>query len=331
MKITSILLLIVLSCAAQIFSQQSGGDQETIKVDTSLVVVPTKVTDRNNKNIVNLERRNFRLYEDGIEQKIESFEDVSAPFTIALMIDVSDSTAGKLTKIKAAAIAALAELRTNDRVLIFTFDNRLTKVADGTVGALSNIQNSIAFSQTGGGTSLYDATSTIITDYLAKIGGRKALIIFTDGIDTQSVRQTSASSIRLAEESDVLIYPIQYETVEEFLRMKPKITDVPFGANVQIVTAKGERLPVAYKQGTFYLSSLASGTSGKFFYADTTENLSKVFARIAKELSQLYSLSYYPQNETINGKRRRIKVSVDVPNAIAQPRKTYIFNRTGKE
>lgn len=330
MKTISISLLLVLSCFAQIYSQQAK-DEEVIKVDTSLVVVPTKVTDRNNKNITGLKRENFRLLEDGVEQKIENFEDAEAPFTIALVLDVSDSTAGKLTKIKAAAIAFLAELRPRDRVLIFTFDNRLTKVADGTAEDLSNIQNSIAFSQTGGGTSLYDSTAGIITDYLGKIGGKKAMIIFTDGIDTQSIRQTYASSARLAEESDVLIYSIQYETVEEVLRMKPKITDLPFGANVQFVTAKGEPLPAAYKRGTLYLNLLASGTGGKMFYADTVENLSKTFAKIAKELSQLYGLSYYPQNETADGKRRQIKVTVDTPNTIVQPRKSYIFNRSKKK
>ncbi|MGI8786779.1 MAG: VWA domain-containing protein [Pyrinomonadaceae bacterium] len=329
MKTILISLLIVFSCFAETYPQQRMADEDVIKVDTSLVVVPTKVTDRNNKNITNLKRENFRLFEDGVEQKIENFEDADVPFTIALALDVSDSTAAKLTKIKVAAIAFLAELRKNDRVLIFTFDNRLAKVADGTVADLSNIQNSIAFSQTGGGTSLYDATTTIITDYLAKIGGKKALILFTDGIDTQSVYQTSASSARLAEESDVLIYPIQYETVGDVL--KPKTADLPFGASVQIVTVKGEPLPAAFKRGTLYLNSLANGTSGQFFYADTPENLSKSFARIAKELSQLYGLSYYPQNETANGKRRQIKVTVDVPKAIVRPRRSYIFNRSNSK
>ncbi len=328
MKVSLIWLLIVFVCFVQGYSQQTADDEETVRVETSLVVVPTKVTDRRNKNIVNLKRENFRLYEDDIEQTIESFEDASAPFTIALVLDVSDSTAGKLTEIKAAAIAFLKELRPNDRAAIFTFDNRLTKVADGTVDDLANIQNSIAFSQTGGGTSLYDSTSDIINDYFARVGGKKAMVLFTDGIDTQSVRQTFNKSVRLAEESDVLIYPIQYETVEAILNKRPKITDLQSGALVQIVTAKGESLPAAYKRGTLYLKSLAIGTGGQFFFADTVENLSKSFAQIAAELSQFYALSYYPQNQTADGKRRRVKATVDVPQAVVRPRKTYIFNRS---
>ncbi len=328
MKVSLFCLLIVFISFVQIYSQQTS-DEETIRVETSLVVVPTKVTDRNNKNIINLQRENFRLYEDGSEQTIESVDDAAAPFTIALVLDVSDSTAKKLTEIKAAAIAFLKELRPNDRVAIFTFDNRLTKVADGTVDDLATIQNSIAFSQTGGGTSLYDATGDVINDYFARIGGKKAMIIFTDGIDTQSVRQTFDKSARLAEESDVLIYPIQYETVET---QQPKTTGkVPFGTpTVQIVTARGEPLPAAYKRGTLYLQSLSSGTGGRFFFADTVENLSKSFAQIAAELSQFYALSYYPQNQSADGKRRKIKVTVNVPQAVVRPRKTYIFNRAKK-
>jgi len=329
MKVSLFCLLIVFISFVQIYSQQTS-DEETIRVETSLVVVPTKVTDRNNKNIINLQRENFRLYEDGSEQTIESVDDAAAPFTIALVLDVSDSTAKKLTEIKAAAIAFLKELRPNDRVAIFTFDNRLTKVTEGTVNDLATIQNSIAFSQTGGGTSLYDATSDVINDYFARIGGKKAMIIFTDGIDTQSVRQTFEKSVRLAEESDVLIYPIQYETITAELSKRPKITDIPFGASVQIVTAKGEPLPAAYKRGTLYLQSLSSGTGGRFFFADTVENLSKSFAQIAAELSQFYALSYYPQNQTADGKRRKIKVTVNVPQAVVRPRKTYIFNRAKK-
>lgn len=330
MKTALTLLFIVLSCFFQTYSQQPTESEEVIRVETSLVIVPTKVTDRNNKNITDLKKEDFRLFEDGVEQKIESFEDVSAPFTIALVLDVSNSTTNKLKNIKAAATAFLDQLRPNDRVMIFTFDSRLNKIADGTVADLSNIQNSIVFSQTGDSTSLYDAVGSITSDYLGKIGGKKAMIVFTDGIDTSSIHQTVGKSVRLTEESDVLIYPIQYETVEDTLKLKPKMMDLPLGTTVQIVTAKGEPLPAAYQRGTLYLRLLASETGGKFYFADTVENLSKSFAKIAKELSQLYGLSYYPQNQISDDKRRKIKVTVNVPNAITQLRKTYIFNSSRK-
>lgn len=326
MRLMTKVLLVALACSMQVYSQQPTNDEE-IRVETSLVAVPTKVTDRQNKNVVGLKKEDFRLYKNGVPQDIESFEDADAPFTIALVLDVSDSTATKLKSITAAAIAFLDQLRPKDRVIIFNFDQNLVKVADGTVKDLSNIQNSIAFSQTGGGgTSLYDSVFAVNENYLRRISGKKAMIIFTDGIDTQSVHQTFKSSARAAEEAGVLIYSIQYETVQDLLNTRPGIRDRPFGANVEFVTARGERLPAAYKRGTLYLNSLATGTGGKFFFADTTKNLSRVFAKIAKE--QLYNLSYYPANQTGDDRRRKIKVNVNVPQAIVEPRKTYIFKRT---
>lgn len=321
-----VLFLAISFFAAPVFAQQNA-DDETIKVDTSLVVAPVRVTDRRNKNIVGLKRENFRLFEDGVEQTIEGFEDADAPFTIALVLDVSDSTAEKLKSIKAAAIRFLDQLRPRDRVMIFAFDNRLTKIADGTVDDLANIQNQIAFAETGGGTSLYDTVGSVAGDYLRKGVGKKAMVLFTDGVDTASVFQTLNASVRAAEESDVLIYPIQYETVGDVIKQMPNPAALPAGTSVQMVTAKGEPLPQAFKRGTQYLNLLASGTGGRFFYSDTPEKLSESFAEIAKELGQFYGLSYYPQNETADGKRRRIKVTVDVPNVVVRPRKTYIFKR----
>ena len=323
-------IFVILACAIQVYSQQPTDDEE-IRIDTSLVAVPVRVTDRQNKNIVGLKKKDFRLYEDGIEQTIEGFEDADAPFTVALVLDVSNSTAAKLKNITAAAIAFLDQLRPNDRVIIFNFDQNLVKIADGTAENLSSIQNSIAFSQTGGGTSLYDSTVAVSENYLKQIGGKKAMIIFTDGIDTQSVHQTFAGSARILEESGVLVYSIQYDTVQDLLKLRPGIQDRPFGSNVEIVTARGEHLPEAYKRGTLYLNSLANDTGGKFFYADTTENLSKIFAKIAQELAQLYNLSYYPTNQATDGKRRKLKITADAPKAVVQSRKTYIFRRAEKK
>ena len=329
--LTKLLFIGLAFFSTQVYSQPPVEDDGEIRIETALVAVPTRVTDRQNKNLTGLKKGNFRLYEDGVEQTIESFDDANAPFTVALVLDVSDSTTAKLTNIKAAAIAFLEHLRPFDRVLIFNFDQNLVKVADGTAEDLSKIQNSIAFSQTGGGTSLYDSVVAVNRNYLSRISGKKALVIFTDGIDTQSVRETSAGSARAMEESEVVVYSIQYDTVQDTRKAQPAIGEMPAGTTVEIITARGERLPQAYKRGTYYLTSLANGTGGDFFYADTTENLSKTFARIAQELSQLYRLNYYPKNDTPSGKRRKIKITIDAPKAVVHSRKTYIYNRAKKK
>ena len=327
MKIAAKILFAVLFCSIPVCSQQPVETDE-IRVETSLVSVPVRVTDRRNRNITGLEKKNFRVYEDGIEQTVESFEDNNAPLTVAIMLDASNSTTAQLKNIKAAAAAFLDRLRPHDRVMIFSFDRNLVKIADGTIRDLPSIQNSISLSQTGGGTSLYDSVVAVNQNYLGEIGGRKALIILTDGIDTQSVSQTSAGSLRAMEEADVLVYSIQYDTVQDTLKAKKAFSDASFGSTVEYVTARGERLPAAFKNGTLYLNFLTDSTGGKTFYADTTGNLSKTFAKIALELSQVYSLSYYPTNQTTDGKRRKIKTATDAPKTVVQSRRAYVYTRT---
>ena len=220
MKIAAKILFAVLFCLIPVCSQQPVETDE-IRVETSLVSVPVRVTDRRNRNITGLEKKNFRVYEDGIEQTVESFEDNNAPLTVAIMLDASNSTTAQLKNIKAAAF--LDRLRPHDRVMIFSFDRNLVKIADGTIRDLPSIQNSISLSQTGGGTSLYDSVVAVNQNYLGEISGRKALIILTDGIDTQSVSQTSAGSLRAMEEADVLVYSIQYDTVPGYFESEKSV------------------------------------------------------------------------------------------------------------
>jgi Ca-activated chloride channel homolog len=285
-----------------------------------LVVVPTKVTDRENKSLIDLKKEDFQLWENGVEQEIAGFEDAFAPFTIALMLDASDSTRFKLADIKAAAAEFLRELRQRDRVMIFTFDKNLRKIADGTAENLKSLQDSIVFTRAGGGTSLYDAVEAVIGEHLRPVSGKKALIVFTDGVDTASRRADFTNSLRLAQEAGVLTFPIQYPTLPD--------VEKSFGGSVQLVTAKGERLSVAYNRGSQYLKLLADNTGGDFYFADTLENLSKTFAKIARQLSQIYNLSYYPDDpQTANAKRRKIKVAVKRPEAVVQTRKTYTLKQ----
>ncbi len=309
------ILVVVLMVSASGFSQNT--DDEVIKVETSLVTVPTKVTDRNDKSITDLKREDFRLFENGVEQEIVAFDDSSAPFTIALLLDVSDSTRFKIFEIKAAALKFLDNLKPKDRVMIFTFDQKLNLIADDTADNLKKVQNSIILTQSGGGTSLYDSVETVINDHLRKITRKKAMIIFTDGVDTTSSKSDIPKSIKLAQEAGVLTFPIQYSTLEDAAKL--------FGDSSQVVTIKGELLTVAYKRGTQYLNFLADNTGGDFYFADTLENLSKTFAKIALQLSQIYNLSYYPDTETKSGKKRKIKVEVNRPKVSVQTRKVYVL------
>jgi VWFA-related protein len=176
--------------------------------------------------------------------------------------------------------------------------------------------------RTGGGTSLYAAVDRVTRQYLSRIPGRKAIVLFTDGVDTESRDATYQSTLAGAEELDALVYTIQYNTYDDAARGLPKSSggEPMSGA---LVTAKGELLADAYKRAHLYLTLLADKTGGRFFYTDTLKGLTGTFERIAKELRQQYSIGYYPKKQSRED-RHRIKVSVDVPDAVVRTRKSYV-------
>lgn len=173
----------------------------------------------------------------------------------------------------------------------------------------------------GGGTSVYDALEFVYAN-LGAIRGRKAVVLFSDGVDTTS-RATYQETLRAAEQLDALIYTINYETMSA--ATKDTISKYPVEFPLHVVTAKGENLKTAYARAIVYLKSLADKSGGRYFLADSPENLVKTFQSIADELRRQYSVGYYPKNDSLDKKPRKIKVGVDVPNTIVKARKSYVY------
>lgn len=303
---------------------QPPQDIDIVRVSTLLVTVPVSVMDRSGRFIPDLKQDQFRLFEDGVEQQIAFFENATQPFTVALLLDVSDSTAAKLMQIKNAATAFVNELRADDRVLIMSFDKRITILCEATSDRRL-LESAISRAQSGGGTSLYDAIDSIVTSRLKRIRGRKAIVLFTDGVDTTSRGATYESTLRAAEELDALLYSIQFNTYTDVAKRSTDVSLDPAQGSSSVVTSKGEPLNVAYKRGERYLQSLADKTAGRFYYAASLGHLKDIFARIAAELREQYSLGFYPSNRSATKSKRELKVKVSLPNVAIRNRRTYVY------
>jgi VWFA-related protein len=276
--------------------------------------------DRNGRFIPDLKQHQFQLFEDGVEQQIAFFENAEQPFTVALLLDVSDSTVQKLGQIKDAAAAFVNELRADDRVLIMTFDKRVTILCEASSDRRV-LESAIDRAQSGGGTSLYEAIDLMSTK-LKRIRGRKAIVLFTDGVDTTSSTASYEGTLRVAEELDALIYTIRYHTYS-YVANASVVEWGQIGA--QVVTSKGEPLNVAYKRGEAYLQFLSDKTAGRFYNAASLSYLKEIFARTAAELREQYSLGYYPSNKSLTKSRRQLKVRVSLPNVAIRSRRSYIY------
>ena len=185
-------------------------DVETLKIDTNLVTVPVIASSRDGKYIADLKKEEFSLLEDGVAQEISFLATVNAPFDVALLLDTSDSTQEKLPMIQRAAIEFLNQLGPQDKVKVVSFDGELHDLTDFT-GDKAILRNAISKTVSGHDTRVYDAVQFAL-DSLRPSQRRKAIVIFTDGMDWHSVSATYEATIRDLDESGVIVYPIRFDT-----------------------------------------------------------------------------------------------------------------------
>jgi len=291
-------------------------DDSVIRMSTSLISVPAVVLDRNGRYIPNLRKEDFRIFEDGVEQEVAYFAPVEKPFTVALMLDASGSTQGQLAQLRAAANAFISQLRANDKLLIMTFDGSIHVLAEPTdVSAIRKIK--LRVPEVTDGTVLYDAVDFVLNTRLAKIPGRKAIILFTDGVDMSS-KGTYKRNLRDAEEQDVLIYTVQYDTLPQLPARLAGIVNEKARERVR------ERIMKKYAVSESYMQELAEKTGGRFYRAEGLPDVQQAFAAITQELGMQYSLGYYPKGSATASGQRRIKVRVRQPNLVVRARDSYV-------
>jgi VWFA-related protein len=339
MSRTSLDAPVNVSSATSLDDKEEVGEGDVVRIDTNLVTVPVSVLDRDGRYISDIRREQFNVFENGAEQKIAYFEATEKPFTVALLLDTSGSTFFHLWEIKEAAINFAKQLRPQDRVFIVTFDRLVMLLTEATndLNVVTEVVQRNAI--TGFSTRLYDAIDLVIKARLNKIDGRKAIVLFTDGVDTASYQATYQSSLREVEELDALIYPIQYDTTD--------FVDAQTTTNttIETTTIRSKNFPTRsssrvtygnpkasgpgtsigdYKLADQYLHQLATKTGGRLYEANDRTQLSAAFSKIAAELSHQYSLGYYPQTTPQSGERREIRVRVDQPNVAVRARDGYV-------
>ena len=316
-------------------------ENDIVRVDTMLVTVPVSVLDRQGRFIPGLKREDFTLLENGEQQPIAYFETAEKPFTVALLLDTSASTQFQLDEIKTAAIAFAKQLRPQDRVLVVTFNSEVLLLTEATNDVNLMEATIQEYANTGTATRLYDAVDLTIRERLNRIKGRKAIVLFTDGVDTASQQATYQSTLYQVQELDALIYPIQYDTTAYSQAMQGAgsvtVTTTqrgPFGITTSKQTYNvpsngGAPLPgttkADYDRANQYLHALADRTGGRLHQANDTRQLADAFSRIAEELRRQYTLGYYPKSANIaDGEERQIRVRVSQPNLAVKARNSYV-------
>ncbi len=331
-------------------SEEIGEDDgEIIKVETNLVTMPVSVLDRDGRFVSSLKQSDFQIFENNAEQKIEYFASVEQPFTVVLMIDVSPSTAFQIEEIQDAAIAFVNQLRRDDKVAVISFDERV-RVLSPPTNNRNALRYAIQQARFGDGTSLYEAVDYTISQQLQRIEGRKAVVLFTDGVDTTSRRANYQSTVKETEEIDALFYPIRYDTFRDMQGgnggsnyppsqrgsddiLADILGGILSGGNVQIGGSRRRGSAGSsradYETGRRYLEDLARNSGGRTFEANN--NLDAAFSGIAEELRRQYTIGYYPETVGQKGERKRIRVRVQRPNLVVKSKNSYIVGERDKK
>ena len=257
-----------------------------IKVNSTLILVPITVNDPLNRPVSGLDKENFRVFEDKVEQPITSFAMDDEPVAVGLVFDTSGSMGEKLKRSRMAAREFFRLSNPEDEYFLVEFDSspRLEVHLTSDTGS---IESQLTFSRSHGSTALLDAILLALQEMKHSKKNKKALLVISDGGDNNS-RYTPKEVNKVVVESDVLIYSIGV-----------------FGGGSTPEEAGGPGL----------LSQISERTGGRLFEANAAE-LPNIAKMIGIELRNRYVLGYTPKNQVRDGKYHRIEVRLVPPRGL---------------
>ncbi len=264
--------------------------QPNLRINTNLVLVPVSVCDPMNKPVTGLDKENFRVFDDKVQQTITHFAMEDEPIAVGLVFDTSGSMGPKLRRSRQAAAAFFETSNPEDEFFLVEF-NDTPKLVVPLTRDIEHIQNYLTFSQSRGRTALLDAIMLALHEMNNSHKKRKALLIISDGGDNSS-RYTEVEVRNRVREGDILIYAIG---VFE-----------PWGSR--------GRTPEE-SSGPGLLSDLSEQTGGRHFPADVSE-LPDIASKIGIELRNRYVLGYSPTDQQRDGRYHRVQVKLVQPHGM---------------
>lgn len=288
-----------LSCASIGSAQTTARRENRIRVETDVVTVPASVLDASGKPVTDLPESAFKLYENGVEQKIDRFEtETNRPLELALMVDSSLSTTLD-TKFENEAAARFIRLvvRPGDLLSVFEFSDDVYELSDGFSSDVPKLEAAALRITPGAGTSLYDAI-VLGAEQLSDLpkDRRRVIVLVTDAGETTS-KSTFEMARRAAIQSEALLYTILIRPVKN-----------ENGRNTA---------------GEHAIDTIIDSTGGAMYYPDELSQLNEMFEQISRELRTQYLLSYYPTPKAKPGTYCRIELTVPGGNYTLHYRKGY--------
>jgi Ca-activated chloride channel family protein len=266
-----------------------------IKMNVDMTLVNVSVTDSFSNTVTWLNKENFKVYEDGVEQEISAFSSEDVPISVGLIFDMSGSMGNKFDRARQAAVQFLRTANPRDEFFLVRFNDR-TERASRFTSNTEELENRIMFTVAGGRTALLDAVYLGLDQIRNAHNGRRALLIISDGGDNHSL-YSEADIHNSLKESDCQLYAM--------------------GIFDHHIGRKSEE-----RYGWSLLSELVEMTGGRVFPVSKLTDLPDIASKIGTELRSQYVLGYKPPDSRHDRAWRKIKVKLNAPKGLP-PVKVY--------
>jgi VWFA-related protein len=279
----------------------------SLKVNVPLVNVDVLVTTKDGQFVPGLKQENFRLMEDGVEQKVSKFSVAEAPITAVLLVEFASTNYSFMIDALNASYSFANSLRKEDWVAVAYYDMQPHILVDFTqdkhaiYGALNQLRIP-GFIETNEFDALYDTL-----DRLDRVEGKKYVILVSTGIDTFSKLTLDKITKKIKDTKDVTIFPISIGwMLREYCEVH-HCTGQSHGIGIPISR-------IDYLQADNEMRNFAAMTGGRAYFPRFQAEYSEIFHDIGDDIRHEYMLAYSPTNTKLDGTYRKLKVQVVAPD-----------------
>lgn len=284
-------LILALFLTVTVAAQQ----QPTFRAGTQVVSIFATVLDAQKRLVPNLIKDDFEVLDNEKPQSLVIFDNEIQPITVIVMLDTSGSMTASISLLKSAAEQFLLRLLPADKGRVGAFNDKI-EISSRFTNNRDELVADVKELDYGNGTRLWDAVATAL-DELQGIDGRRVVLVFTDGDDTES-KTRLGTVIERSRAEEVMIYAIglesRYFNGQRMVRSKPDSG----------------------------LRKVADETGGGYFELEQTSDLAPTFTRVAQELHSQYVLGFAPMQ--LDGKVHKLTVRLKQPGMAARARRSYL-------
>jgi Ca-activated chloride channel family protein len=293
----------LLACALAILAGISVFAQQGVfRSGTRVVSVFATVLDAQKRLVPDLAKTDFEIFDNDKPQEIQVFVNDVQPITVVVMLDTSASMTNNLTLLEDVAEQFLIRMLPKDKGMVGAFNDKIEFFPASFTGDRDRLIKLLKSLDYGNPTRLFDAIHQSV-DRLKSVDGRRVVLVFTDGDDTDSAIGAN-TVLDEARNDEVMIYAIGFHS--DYFNGQRQVHSRPDPS----------------------LKKLADETGGGYFELDKSSDLAPTFTRIASELHSQYVLGFAPP--ALDGKVHRLTVHAKRPGLVVRARKSYLASAEGK-